>query len=236
MRMSDEKRRKVDWEKVEAEFRAGDLSIREIAKRHGISDTAIRKKAKGWDKGSSRGANKGCDGSHGANPGAQPSPAKLGRPSKYDPSYCEEVIAYMAQGYSLAAFAGKIGVARSRINDWMEAHEDFREAVSQAKGQRLVYWEQSALRVAQKGGGPGTATIIMFGLKNMGGEDWAAPDRTEAKVDLNAKVDAKVEVSTDAAFGEFVRALEGVARSATANPPEAGAVAEDGAPEADSAS
>lgn len=39
-----------DWEAIERAYRAGSLSIRTIAERHGVSDTAIRKKAKalGW--------------------------------------------------------------------------------------------------------------------------------------------------------------------------------------------
>lgn len=39
-----------DWETIECEYRAGLFSIREIGKRNGVSDTAIRKKAKagGW--------------------------------------------------------------------------------------------------------------------------------------------------------------------------------------------
>lgn len=36
----------ADWERIEAEYRAGVKSLREIAKEYGISDTAIRKKAK----------------------------------------------------------------------------------------------------------------------------------------------------------------------------------------------
>lgn len=35
-----------DWEAIEREYRAGVLSIREIGKLYGVSDTAIRKKAK----------------------------------------------------------------------------------------------------------------------------------------------------------------------------------------------
>ncbi|MFJ2480694.1 hypothetical protein ACIOWE_10490 [Pseudomonas sp. NPDC087598] len=35
-----------DWEAIERAYRAGSLSIRTIAERHGVSDTAIRKKAK----------------------------------------------------------------------------------------------------------------------------------------------------------------------------------------------
>lgn len=43
---------KTDWEAIEREYRAGQQSIREIAKKHGVSDTAIRKeaKAKGWER------------------------------------------------------------------------------------------------------------------------------------------------------------------------------------------
>lgn len=44
--------KKTDWEAIEAAFRAGQLSVREIAKQHGITDTAIRKRAKadGWTR------------------------------------------------------------------------------------------------------------------------------------------------------------------------------------------
>lgn len=41
-----------DWEAIERAYRAGALSIRTIADRNGVSDTAIRKKAKalGWER------------------------------------------------------------------------------------------------------------------------------------------------------------------------------------------
>lgn len=44
------KRKAVDWEAIEREYRAGQLSVREIADQHGVSHTAINKKAKaeGW--------------------------------------------------------------------------------------------------------------------------------------------------------------------------------------------
>lgn len=42
--MSDKPR--TDWEAIEREYRAGQLSVREIAKKHGITEGAIRKKAK----------------------------------------------------------------------------------------------------------------------------------------------------------------------------------------------
>ncbi len=43
---------RADWEAIERDYRVGSLSIRELAKQNGLSDTAIRKKAKEqhWDR------------------------------------------------------------------------------------------------------------------------------------------------------------------------------------------
>jgi predicted transcriptional regulator len=43
---------KFDWEAIEREYRAGQLSIREIAKQNGCAEGTIRKKAKknGWER------------------------------------------------------------------------------------------------------------------------------------------------------------------------------------------
>lgn len=103
----------------------------------------------------------------------------VGRPSKYDPAYCDVVENEMAAGLSLGAVAGVLGVARCTINQWMEQHPEFSEAVSRAKSARLLHWERAALNVASQGGGAGSSTIIVFGLKNMGGDEWTDTTRTE---------------------------------------------------------
>lgn len=102
-----------------------------------------------------------------------------GRPSKYDPAYCGVVETEMASGLSLSAVAGIIGVSRATINNWMAENPEFLEAVSRAKAKRLLHWEQVALNVASQGGGAGSATIVVFGLKNMGGDEWADTTKTE---------------------------------------------------------
>lgn len=50
--MEKKKRKKIDWDVVERKYRAGQLSIREIARQHKCSDGAVRKKAKahGWTR------------------------------------------------------------------------------------------------------------------------------------------------------------------------------------------
>jgi hypothetical protein len=107
-----------------------------------------------------------------------------GRPTKYDPAYCDQVLDDMAEGYSLTAFAGKIGVTRSTINEWREHYPDFSVACTRALALRLRFWEQTALSVAAKGtGGPGAATVITFGLKNMGGDEWRDKQTIEHTVD-----------------------------------------------------
>lgn len=44
-------KRSADWERIEVEYRAGVLSLREIASQHGITEGAIRKRAKSDPRG-----------------------------------------------------------------------------------------------------------------------------------------------------------------------------------------
>ncbi len=51
MRMAG-KRKSIDWEAIEADYRAGQLSVNAIGKKHDCSEGAIRKRAKskGWQR------------------------------------------------------------------------------------------------------------------------------------------------------------------------------------------
>lgn len=97
----------------------------------------------------------------------------VGRPSLYDASHCAAVIAHMSEGASLTSFAAEIDVARSTINEWMDAHPEFSEAVRKGKAKCAAWWEKRGRSIAETGGGPGAGTLVMFGLKNMGADDWS---------------------------------------------------------------
>jgi DNA-binding XRE family transcriptional regulator len=95
-----------------------------------------------------------------------------GRPSKYDPAYCEQIVGHLAEGASIASFAAEIGVARSTINQWAEDNPEFSEALKVGKAKCAAWWEERLRDIAKQGGGPGASTAVIFGLKNMAADDW----------------------------------------------------------------
>jgi len=93
-----------------------------------------------------------------------------GRPTKYDPAYCEDIIAFMSEGYSVTAFAGSILVSRATVYLWVDAHPEFMDALKTAQAASAVWWENCLRNNAQSG--EGNATAAIFGLKNRVADDW----------------------------------------------------------------
>lgn len=120
--------------------------------------------------------------------------AEMGRPSKYDPSFCDAVIADGEAGLSLTAFAGGIGVCRDTITEWMNVHDDFSLAVKKHKAARTRYLETTLLSADQ---GP-RVTARIFALKNAAPEEWK--DKTE--------IEHSVSMTHEARKAEIDRLLE----------------------------
>lgn len=100
---------------------------------------------------------------------------KVGRPTKYDPAFVEELIAFMNRGYSLTAFAGSIGVARSTINVWMAENPEFSEAAEIGQAARTRKLEETLL----KGESGPKVTAHIFAIKNADPEGWRDTTRNE---------------------------------------------------------
>jgi hypothetical protein len=100
----------------------------------------------------------------------EPTPEKHagGRPSDYEPAYCDGVVAFMGQGYSLTAYAGEIGVCRDTLNEWGRAHAEFSDAVKRGKAARTRKLEETLLAGET---GP-RVTAHIFALKNAAPEEW----------------------------------------------------------------
>lgn len=93
-----------------------------------------------------------------------------GRPTKYDPAYCDMIVEHMTDGASMTSFAAMIDVSRSTINEWGKNYPEFSEAIKRAKAKCAAWWEGLAREGAM--GGEVNPTLIIFGLKNMSPEEW----------------------------------------------------------------
>jgi hypothetical protein len=114
---------------------------------------------------------------------------------------CDQVEEFMADGYSLTAFAGKIGVNRDTLHNWGNEHPEFFEAVTRGKAKQLLWWESAARKIADGKGGPGASTITIFGMKNCGGGEWketreyrhSGPNGDPVKITSNMSAQEAVE-------------------------------------------
>lgn len=66
---------------------------------------------------------------------------KQGRPTVYDPSYCDSVIEYGRIGKSLTWISTELGVVKQTIHNWMAAHPEFLDAMTRAKELSQRWWE-----------------------------------------------------------------------------------------------
>lgn len=112
-----------------------------------------------------------------------------GRPTAYKPEYCEAVVEHMAEGASLTSFAASVGVCRATVTNWADEHPAFLAAVTRGKALCVAWWEKVNRNLAMTG--QGNATACVFGLKNMGKDEWRDKQELEHSggVDLNAKID-----------------------------------------------
>lgn len=65
-----------------------------------------------------------------------------GRPTKYDPAFCERVMELGAEGRSKVEIAFEIGVDRKTLDNWSDVHPEFFHAITRAKLAEQAWWER----------------------------------------------------------------------------------------------
>jgi hypothetical protein len=76
----------------------------------------------------------------------QPTSKKpVGRPSKYDPSFCQIAIDLGKKGYSREAISSELGITWQTLGNWAEANPDFFTALEEAKKEEMLFFEKLAL-------------------------------------------------------------------------------------------
>jgi len=108
-----------------------------------------------------------------------PVPSSGGRPTKYRPEYCDEIIEFMGRGFSMRAFAGKIRVHEDTLQQWQKDHKEFSVAVKIAKcaAEHGLLIKFHGLATGKL---KGQAAPIIFMLKNICG--W------REKIDTNQQI------------------------------------------------
>ncbi len=94
--------------------------------------------------------------------------APVGRPSKYDPSFCDVLREKMGEGYSKTAVAGIIGVNHDTLVEWAKVHPEFSVAVKDGQAKRTAKLEEDLLLAKD---GP-SVTSRIFALKNASPHEW----------------------------------------------------------------
>ncbi|HXF89583.1 MAG TPA: helix-turn-helix domain-containing protein [Xanthobacteraceae bacterium] len=100
---------------------------------------------------------------------------KIGRPSKYDPSFCDLVLELGAAGKSKTQIAAALGVVRATLDNWADQHPEFLAALKAAKELELAWWETAGqINMSRQGF---NATAFIFQMKNRFPSDYK--DRQE---------------------------------------------------------
>jgi Helix-turn-helix domain of resolvase len=68
-----------------------------------------------------------------------------GRPTKYDPTYCDEVIEWGKQGFSKTHICTLLGITRETLYNWTQTYTEFFDAINKAMHHSQVWWEQRAM-------------------------------------------------------------------------------------------
>lgn len=104
-----------------------------------------------------------------------------GRPSKYDPKYCEHIVEWFSSMEDdpkkcplFGRYAVEIGVVKSTLHEWCKNHPEFSAAYSQAKSIQESIMIERGLNGEFNGG------FTKFAMSNMHG--WT--ERSEQSIDV----------------------------------------------------
>jgi len=88
---------------------------------------------------------------------------------------CDEIVPFMAQGFSKMALAAHLGINEETLYAWIKRHPAFSKAIKDGSLQSALWWERRGME-GMMGEIPGfNATTWIFNMKNRHG--WA--DKTD---------------------------------------------------------
>ena len=106
-------------------------------------------------------------------------PAKRGRPTKYDPDFCQIAVDAMAKGFSKEAVAGHLQISKDTLYAWIKLYPDFSYAIKEGLELSRMFWENLGIEhvTHTKASKQLNSTVWLFNMKNR--FNWA--DKIETK-------------------------------------------------------
>ena len=101
-----------------------------------------------------------------------------GRPTKYEPEFCQRVIEYGKEGMSKAEMSANLEITRETFNQYEKEYQEFSDAVKEAINSSQAWWESKG-RQAVFNSVNFNATAFIFNMKNRFKEEWSDKTVTE---------------------------------------------------------
>lgn len=120
-----------------------------------------------------------------------------GRPSDYDPSYCDRVRELGKLGMSVVEMAADIGVARATLEaNWPAQYPEFLEAMTQAREASQAWWESMGRvnLIMNKDAGTFNSSVWSRSMAARFPKDWREAKTVDLAADVN--VQGKIESIT----------------------------------------
>lgn len=114
-----------------------------------------------------------------------------GRPSEYNPSFCDDVIGHGKSGKSVTWIATEIGVTKQTLHNWMAAHPEFLDAMTHAKAWAQRWWEDKGQEGMEQQGF--NASVWSRSMAARFPDDWREVKGTELTGKDGGPVSVKAE-------------------------------------------
>lgn len=125
-----------------------------------------------------------------------------GRPSSFDPAYCDRIIELGNGGASVAEMAYELGTTKQTLHNWCEAHPQFLDAFTRAKLASQVWWERKGRTGMEKSSSEFQGNLWSRNMAARFPEDW----REKKELEHSGSIDTSSKEQRDAAVAAAMRA------------------------------
>lgn len=116
--------------------------------------------------------------------------SEVGRPSKYRPEFCKQLIKHMASGKSFESFGSVAEVGRRTLYEWLDDHPEWKEAKEAGEMKAQDFYENRLASLVSGVKVPGfnpklsNPTLIIFALKTRFHKTWGERKELDEDDDL----------------------------------------------------